>query len=101
MLGDGASIVTQEPGYLILIDPGQLDLLRFERLVSEAGYKPMSWPFHGRGLGDDLPVMANASAASDAVFEEGHVLILKPGLVPTDIATNEFLDPALSLPAAK
>jgi hypothetical protein len=23
---------------------------------------------------------------------------LKPGLVPTDIATNEFLDPALGLP---
>jgi DNA-binding SARP family transcriptional activator len=36
VLGDGASIVTQEPGYLIRIDPVQLDLLRFERLVSEA-----------------------------------------------------------------
>ena len=36
MLGDGASIVTQEPGYLIRIDPDQLDLLRFERLVTEA-----------------------------------------------------------------
>jgi len=56
----------------------------YQRLVREAGYKPMSWPFHGRGLGDDLPAMANASAASDAVFEEGHVLILKPGLVPPD-----------------
>jgi hypothetical protein len=44
----------------------------------------MSWPFHGRGLGDDLPVMPNAASASDAVFEEGHVLILKPGAVPQD-----------------
>jgi hypothetical protein len=26
---------------------------------------------------------------------------LKPGLVPTDIATNEFLDPAIGLPRAK
>jgi DNA-binding SARP family transcriptional activator len=35
-LGDGAVIVTQEPGYLIQVGPGQLDLLRFERLVIEA-----------------------------------------------------------------
>jgi DNA-binding SARP family transcriptional activator len=36
LLGDGALIVTQEPGYLIRVDPDQLDLLRFERLVAEA-----------------------------------------------------------------
>jgi DNA-binding SARP family transcriptional activator len=35
-LGDGAAIVTQEPGYLIQVGPDQLDLLRFERLVIEA-----------------------------------------------------------------
>jgi DNA-binding SARP family transcriptional activator len=35
-LGAGAEIVTQEPGYLIRLDPEQLDLFRFERLVSEA-----------------------------------------------------------------
>jgi DNA-binding SARP family transcriptional activator len=35
-LGDGAAIVTREPGYLIRLDPGQLDLLRFERLLAEA-----------------------------------------------------------------
>jgi DNA-binding SARP family transcriptional activator len=29
-------IVTREPGYLITVEPDQLDLLRFERLVSEA-----------------------------------------------------------------
>jgi DNA-binding SARP family transcriptional activator len=35
-LGAGAEIVTQEPGYLIRLDPEQLDLFGFERLVSEA-----------------------------------------------------------------
>jgi Xaa-Pro aminopeptidase len=61
-----------------LVDVGRA----YQAMVQDAGYKPMSWPFHGRGLGDDLPVMPNASAASDAVFAEGHVMILKPGLVP-------------------
>jgi len=36
VLGDGAPIVTQEPGYLIRLDSNELDLLRFEQLVSEA-----------------------------------------------------------------
>src|SRR3954447_22747384 len=36
LLGDGAVIVTREPGYLIRIDPDQLDLLRFERFVAAA-----------------------------------------------------------------
>jgi DNA-binding SARP family transcriptional activator len=36
LLGDGGVIVTQEQGYLIRVDPDQLDLLRFERLVVEA-----------------------------------------------------------------
>ena len=36
LLGPGAVLVTQEPGYLIRVDPEQLDLLRFERLVAEA-----------------------------------------------------------------
>jgi len=36
LLGDSAVLVRQEPGYLIRIDPDQLDLLRFERLVAEA-----------------------------------------------------------------
>jgi DNA-binding SARP family transcriptional activator len=36
LLGDGGLIVTQEPGYLIRIDPSQVDLFRFERLVAEA-----------------------------------------------------------------
>src|SRR5689334_10308298 len=35
LLGEGA-IVTQEPGYLLRLDPDQLDLHRFERLVADA-----------------------------------------------------------------
>src|SRR5215467_7181942 len=35
-LGDGAAIVTREPGYLIQLEAGQLDLLHFEQLVAEA-----------------------------------------------------------------
>ena len=36
LLGDSAVIVTQEPGYVIRVDPDQLDLLRFERLAADA-----------------------------------------------------------------
>lgn len=34
------AIVTHEPGYLIRVGPGELDLLRFERLVDEARTAP-------------------------------------------------------------
>jgi DNA-binding SARP family transcriptional activator len=34
------AIVTREPGYLIRVEPGELDLLRFERLVAEAQQSP-------------------------------------------------------------
>ena len=53
VLGDGASIVTQEPGYLIRIDPDQLDLLRFERLVGEAE-RAEDRPSASRLLGEAL-----------------------------------------------
>src|SRR5262245_39414850 len=36
LLGDGGAIVTQEPGYQIRIDPHQVDLFHFERLVADA-----------------------------------------------------------------
>jgi DNA-binding SARP family transcriptional activator len=36
----GEAIVTQEPGYLIRVGDGDLDLLRFERLVAEAERAP-------------------------------------------------------------
>jgi Xaa-Pro aminopeptidase len=56
----------------------------YVEIVKSMGCKPAPWPMHGRGLGDDLPVMQNPLAESDAVFEEGHVLIFKPGMIPTD-----------------
>ena len=36
-LGSGAGIETRPPGYVIRLEPAQLDLYRFERLVEEAG----------------------------------------------------------------
>jgi len=35
-LGNGAMIATQDPGYVVRLEPEQLDLLRFEQLVIEA-----------------------------------------------------------------
>jgi Xaa-Pro aminopeptidase len=55
----------------------------YQRMAKEAGHNPTAWPFHGRGLGDDIPVMPSAAMESDAVFEAGHVLILKPGVMPS------------------
>jgi len=51
-LGDGAAIVTREPGYLIQVGPDQLDLLRFEQLVIEA--EGTDADRAGRLLGDAL-----------------------------------------------
>jgi Xaa-Pro dipeptidase len=56
----------------------------YVEVVKNAGFEPVSWPLHGRGLGDDLPVMQNALADTDATFEEGQVLIVKPGMTPSD-----------------
>jgi Xaa-Pro aminopeptidase len=53
-------------------------------MVQEMGYRPAPWPLHGRGLGDDLPIMPSVTMESHAVFQAGHVLILKPGAIPTD-----------------
>jgi DNA-binding SARP family transcriptional activator len=39
-LGDGETITTREPGYLIQVAPDELDLFRFERLVAEAEQAP-------------------------------------------------------------
>jgi DNA-binding SARP family transcriptional activator len=40
LLGRAEAIVTREPGYLIRVQPDELDLLRFERLVDEAERAP-------------------------------------------------------------
>jgi Xaa-Pro aminopeptidase len=55
----------------------------FQKMAEDAGYKPGGWLLHGRGLGDDLPLMPTAKVEGEDVFEEGNVLILKPGLVPS------------------
>jgi DNA-binding SARP family transcriptional activator len=39
-LGPSKAIVTREPGYLIRVEPHELDLLRFEQLVEEATRAP-------------------------------------------------------------
>lgn len=74
---------TIRPG-VALADAGRA----YRALAEQAGYGPVSWPFHGRGLGDDLPAMPNAGAAVGPAFEEGHVLILKPGIVPRGQSEN-------------
>ena len=54
-LGEGAAvIVTRPPGYLIRLDPGQLDLHRFERLVERA----------------DRDLAANDPASATAALQE-------------------------------
>jgi hypothetical protein len=72
-----------------------VDVMRDQALVTN-GRTPMIGDFDltlggrvQRLLRIDVPIFTGQGKA------------LKPGLVPTDIATNEFLDPALSLPAAK
>ena len=40
LLASGGAIVTKEPGYLIRVEPNELDLLRFERLVEEGQRSP-------------------------------------------------------------
>lgn len=61
----------------------------YRQMVERAGGEPIGWPFHGRGMGDDLPIMPDASRASDVTFEAGHVLILKPGIAPKGGREND------------
>jgi hypothetical protein len=72
-----------------------VDVMRDEGLVTN-GRTPMVGDFDtaaggrvSRLLDIDVPIFAAQRKA------------LKPGLVPTDVATNEFLDPAIGLPAAR
>jgi len=65
-LAPAEAIVTQEPGYLIRVGPGELDLLRFERLVEEA--QQSSAELAARLLRDALglwrgPALADPSAS--------------------------------------
>lgn len=72
-----------------------VDVMRDEDLVTN-GRTPMIGDFDvapggrvERLLRIDVPIFT------------GQHKELRPGLVPTDIATNEFLDPAVALPRAK
>ena len=56
----------------------------YQTMAKDAGYGPATWLFHGRGLGDDLPIMPAAMVDSEETLEEGNVLILKPGLEALD-----------------
>src|SRR3954466_3717519 len=64
-LGDGTPIVTQESGYLIQLDPEQLDLLRCGRLVAEAKSADPDRASHllaealGLWRGEPLPELAD------------------------------------------
>jgi len=72
-----------------------VDVMRDEGLVTN-GRTPMVGDFDtapggrvDRLLRIDVPIFT------------GQHKVLRPGLVPTDIATNEFLDPAIGLPAGR
>ncbi len=60
-----------------------LDLYR--RRTLECGYHPGAALMHGRGLGEDRPLlMGGATTAPDLVLEEGNVFILKPACFPAE-----------------
>ncbi|HLH25751.1 MAG TPA: M24 family metallopeptidase [Chloroflexota bacterium] len=56
----------------------------YQRLVREAGYQPGAALIHGRGLGEDRPlVMGNGTVDPALALEEGNVFILKPAAFPS------------------
>ena len=55
----------------------------YRRLVEQAGYRPGAALMHGRGLGEDRPLVMGAGTVDPAlVLEEGNVFILKPAAFP-------------------
>ena len=72
-----------------------VDVMRDEGLVTN-GRTPMVGDFD-LGAGGRVDRLLRI----DVPIFTGQRKALKPGLVPTDIATNEFLDPALGLPAGR
>lgn len=60
-----------------------LDL--YKRRTLETGYQPGAALMHGRGLGEDRPLlMGGATTAPDLILEEGNVFILKPACFPPE-----------------
>jgi DNA-binding SARP family transcriptional activator len=96
-LGEGAAIVTQEPGYLIRLDPEQLDLLRFQGLVSEAdGTDPdNARRLLGKALalwrGEPLPDLADdALSQADIQRLEASRLAALERRVDADLALGHY-----------
>jgi hypothetical protein len=67
-------------------------VMRDEGLVTN-GRTPM--------IGDFDPQRVRRLLDIDVPIFTGQRKPLEPGLVPADIATNEFLDPAVGLPATR
>lgn len=60
-------------------------LALYKRRVKEANYLPGAALMHGRGLGEDPPlVMGTGSVDLALTLEEGNVLILKPAAFPSE-----------------
>lgn len=60
-------------------------LERYTRLVHEAGYRPGGALLHGRGLGEDRPLLMGRGPADPTLaLEEGNVFILKPAAFPPE-----------------
>jgi hypothetical protein len=72
-----------------------VDVMRDEGLVTN-GRTPMVGDFDTAPGG-----RVERLLRIDAPIFAGQRKQLKPGLVPTDLATNEFLDPAIGLPAGR
>jgi Xaa-Pro dipeptidase len=57
----------------------------YQRLVAEAGYRPGAALLHGRGLGEDRPLLMGHGTADPALtLAAGNVFILKPACFPPE-----------------
>jgi DNA-binding SARP family transcriptional activator len=87
-------LVTRPPGYLLAVEPEQLDVARFERLLREA--RAAAGPERGRLLGEALalwrgPALADLQLEAFAVEEAQRLEELRL------VATEEWLDTQLEL----
>jgi Xaa-Pro dipeptidase len=59
----------------------------YSELVKARGYRPVAVPLHGRGLGEDLPVIRMDSLSGEVLerrVRAGHVFILGPRIATQD-----------------
>ncbi len=60
---------------------------RYTALVSQAGFRPLAVPLHGRGLGEDLPVLHMSRPDAPVMqtpIQAGQVFVLGPRFGPDD-----------------